>query len=70
MFLGANIDAVETAGHFGIAPQCAANFHSDHEGTVLNYEVLSDAVRSVRAGMPLAAEWKERIDRDYAERRG
>lgn len=70
LFLGANIDAVETAGSFGIAPQRAANFHSDHEGTLLNYEVLSDTVCSVRAGMPLSAEWKERIDRDYAGRQG
>lgn len=70
LFLGANIDAVETAGRFGIAPQRAANFHSDHEGTLLNYEVLGDAVHSVRAGMPLSAEWKERIDQDYTGRKG
>lgn len=68
LFLGANIDAVETAGHFGIAPQRAANFHSDHEGTLLNYEVLSDTVCAVRSGMPLGAAWKERIDRDYTGR--
>ena len=69
LFLGANIDAVETAAHFGIAPQRAANYHSDSEGTALNYEVLSDAVCAVRAGAPLGADWKERIDHDYEERK-
>ncbi len=69
LFLGANIDAVETAGHFGIAPQRAANYHSDREGTALNYEVLSQAVCSVRAGAPLGAGWKERIDRDFKRRK-
>ena len=40
LFLGANIDAVETAKHFGIGADRAVNYHSDHEGTQLNYEVL------------------------------
>ena len=69
LFLGANIDAVETAGHFGIAPQRAATYHSDHEGTALNYEVLSDAVCAVRASVPLGSSWKERIEHDYKERK-
>lgn len=69
LFLGANIDAVETAAHFGIAPQRAVNYHSDHEGTALNYEVLSDAVCAVRAGAPLGTDWKERIERDFEERK-
>ena len=33
LFLGANIDAVETAGHLGIAPDRAVNYHCDSEGT-------------------------------------
>ena len=40
LFLGANIDAVETAKHFGIGADRAVNYHSDHKGTQLNYEVL------------------------------
>ena len=52
LFLGANIDAVETAKHFGIGADRAVNYHSDREGTQLNYEVpLSDAAyRCVRIG--------------------
>ena len=69
LFLGANIDAVETAGHFGIDADRAVNYHSDSEGTALNYEVLSDAITTVRSAQPLGREWKQRIDEDYRRRR-
>ncbi|MBE5790950.1 MAG: hypothetical protein E7322_02195 [Clostridiales bacterium] len=68
LFLGANIDAVETAGHFGIEADRAVNYHSDKQGTALNYEVLSDAISSVRASRPLESNWKQRIDEDYESR--
>ena len=48
LFLGANIDAVETAGRFGIGADRAVNYHADRAGTQLNYEVLSEAVSAVR----------------------
>lgn len=70
LFLGANIDAVETAAHFGIDARHAANYHSDSQGTQLNYEVLSEAVCAVRASAPLGSGWKERIDRDFKTRKG
>ena len=69
LFLGANIDAVETAKNFGISEDRAVNYHSDSEGTQLNYEVLSEAICSVRCSAPLGTDWKKRIDVDY-ERRG
>ncbi len=69
LFLGANIDAVETAGNFGIDADRAVNYHSDSEGTALNYEVLSEAICAVRCSRPLEAKWKERIDEDYLRRR-
>ena len=65
LFLGANIDAVETAGRFGIG---ADRYHSDRLGTRLNYEVLSEAISAVRCSAPLGADWKRRIDEDYEER--
>ena len=46
--LGANIVAIATAGRFGISTDWAANYHSDHEGTALNYEVLADTVSDMR----------------------
>ena len=69
LFLGANIDAVETAGNFGIDADRAVNYHSDSEGTALNYEVLSEAICSVRCSKPLGREWKKRIDEDYQRRK-
>lgn len=69
LFLGANIDAVETARHFGISEDRAVNYHSDSEGTQLNYEVLSEAICAVRCSAPLGADWKKRIDEDFSKRK-
>ena len=68
IFLGANIDAVETAGRFGIGADRAVNYHADRAGTQLNYEVLSEAISAVRCSAPLGADWKRRIDEDYEKR--
>ncbi len=68
LFLGANIDAVETAKHFGISEDRAVNYHSDSEGTQLNYEVLNEAICTVRCSEQLNADWKKRIDEDYEKR--
>ena len=69
LFLGANIDAVETAKHFGIGADRAVNYHSDREGTQLSYEVLSEAVSAVRCSVPLGTNWKKRIDEDFNSRK-
>jgi len=70
LFLGANIDAIETAGRFGIAPDRAANYNSDHMGTALNYEVLADTVCEMRvSAAPIDGNWKRRIEEDF-DRRG
>ena len=69
LFLGANIDAIETAGRFGISADRAANYNSDREGTALNYEVLAETVCKMRvAAAPIDAGWKKRIDEDYRRR--
>lgn len=68
LFLGANIDAVETAAHFGIHSDRAVNYHADHAGTQLNYDVLSDAITAVRHNEALTSSWKARIDDDYNRR--
>lgn len=48
LFLGANIDAIEVAGRFGIDADRAINYESDSVGTALNYQVISKAVSAVR----------------------
>ena len=70
LFLGANIDAVETAAHFGISEDRAVNFISDSKGQRLNYAEVSEAVRTVRACAPLTPDWKRNIERDYSARKG
>ena len=42
LFLGANIDAVETAKQFGIAKERAVSYRSDSVGTELNYSERSN----------------------------
>ena len=68
LFLGANIDAAKEAACFGIGADRAVNYKCDEAGTALNYEVISEAVCSVRAARPLSADWKRRIDEDVQKR--
>ena len=68
LFLGANIDAAAEARRFGIGADRAVIYKCDEAGTALNYEVISEAVCSVRASRPLSADWKKRIDEDVRKR--
>jgi len=70
LFLGANIDAIEAAGNIGIHADRAVTYQSDGEGTALNYEVMEEAIHSVRVGSALGANWKARIDEDVRRRGG
>lgn len=69
LFLGANIDAVETASRFGIGADRAVNYHADPQGTRLNYEALGDAVSCMRRSVPVTASWKKRIEEDFSRRK-
>jgi len=68
IFLGANIDAVAEAGRFGIGADRAARFNADSKGTALNYDVVGEAVSSLRANRAMEKNWKKRIDDDYKSR--
>ena len=68
LFLGANIDAVETAGRFGIGSDRAVRFHNDPRGIRLNYETVSRTVGRMRACAPIESNWKEEIEEDYRNR--
>ena len=69
LFIGANIDAVETARNFGIAENRAVNYHADKKGTEVVYNAVSEAVCRVRSfGAPLASDWKKDIERDFRSR--
>lgn len=68
IFLGANIDAAETAGRFGINADRAANYHADSAGTSLNFKVVNEAISNLREKKAMADDWKEEIDRDFGGR--
>jgi hypothetical protein len=68
LFLGANMDAVSAARRFGILEDRAVRYECDAKGTALNFEVVSETIGSFRAGAPLAANWKEKIEQDYEAR--
>lgn len=69
IFLGANIDAVETAGQMGISPDRAQDFHADGEGIELNFQVMSKAVTKYREQAAIPEDWKEEIQKDYQNRK-
>lgn len=68
LFLGANIDAISTAERFGISKDRATNYNADSEGTLLNYEVLSETVSCMRASRKISDNWKDRIEEDFKKR--
>lgn len=69
LFIGANIDAVQTAGRFGISSDRAVNYHADKQGTQVLYACVSKAVENIRANAPMAANWSEDIQADYESRK-
>jgi uncharacterized protein YegL len=73
IFLGANIDAVETARQLGISSNRTQNFHNDSEGIALHYAVMSKTVASFRAApcdASLDDDWGAEIEKDYQKRGG
>lgn len=68
LFLGANIDAVETASHLGINEDRTANFHPDSAGVKLSFSSMARAVSAARCNAPMTADWKEEVEDDYNRR--
>lgn len=68
IFLGANIDAINTASRFGISSDRAANYRADKRGTSIHYEAIADALMEFRTNKSLSPDWKKKIDKDYHER--
>lgn len=70
VFLGANIDAVETAGRFGIGADRAVDYLADSEGTNLNFTVMSAAVAEFRECATISDEHFNEIRKDVKMRSG
>ena len=68
LFIGANIDAVETARRYGINEDRAVNYNADAKGTGILYESVACAVSNVRRCASLDNSWREKMDKDYEKR--
>ena len=68
LFIGANIDAVETARRYGINEDRAVNYNADAKGTGILYESVACAVSNVRKCASLDNSWRENLDVDYKKR--
>lgn len=69
IFMGANIDAIKTAKKFGVDSNRAVQYHSDEQGTNLNYRVMSETIRDLRVNKTIKEDWKSDIDKDYLKRK-
>ncbi|MGN0538900.1 MAG: hypothetical protein ACI4KI_03495 [Candidatus Fimenecus sp.] len=69
LFIGANIDAVETAARYGIDEDRAVNYNADGMGTQIVYETVAQAVCNVRANRRLNKSWSADINADFQNRK-
>ena len=69
IFMGANIDAVETAKCYGISADMAADYVSDGRGTRANFKAARKAMMMAASGCRISAEWKEDIEEDMKRRK-
>ena len=68
IFLGANIDAIETARNFGIDEERAANFVNDGTGIGVMYEAQCCLMSDIRQSRKNDRAWKKNVDADYQKR--
>ena len=68
LFIGANIDAVETAANYGISSDRAVNYNADELGTHILYGSVAEVICDVRACKSVDASWSKEIDSDYRRR--
>ena len=69
LFIGANIDAVETAARFGIERNRAVNYNADSKGTQILYETLSAPICAMRADAAISDDWSQNIEDDFNNRK-
>lgn len=69
LFLGSNIDAVETAREYGIDEDHSVEYMNDPKGIETFYEAQADAISTVRKGRKLGSEWKAATMEDLSLRK-
>ena len=69
LFIGANIDAVETAAQFGIGRDRAVNYRADSQGTQVLYDTISAPISAMRANKNIDEDWGKKIEEDHNSRK-
>ena len=69
LFIGANIDSVETAKGFGISADRAVNYHADSQGTAIVFNNVSETVCELRASRAITSDWGSSINNDFISRK-
>lgn len=68
IFLGADIDSVETAKHFGIDEDRTASYVHDSVGVGCMYDAVSYAVSGFRKGGRVRKDWNAEVNMDHLKR--
>ena len=68
IFLGANIDAIDTATSYGIHPDCASDYIADSQGTRLSFETVAEVVSSFRLKEADYARQLDKVRHDQHQR--
>lgn len=68
IFIGANIDAVETGRMFGITRDRVANYRADKKGTRKLFDTIGAMARRVRAEAAMPDNWQEDLEEDLKDR--
>ena len=68
LFIGANIDSVETAERIGIDAGCAVDYRADKRGTSVLYEAVAESVCAVRKSGSVPKNWSKKIKEDKKRR--
>lgn len=68
LFFGANIDAVETARHFGISKDRTANFYNDERGIRILCRVQEEMLHRIRCSESIPEDWNAELEEDLRSR--
>lgn len=69
LFLGANIDAVDTGMSLGIDRDRTANYHADKRGIKENYQAIEKALHEFRTEGTVSKKWRRNLDQDFKNRK-
>lgn len=69
IFLGANIDSVETAANLGINENRVSNYINDMDGIELNFRAINNLLDEFRTNCIISDDWLDDIEEDYESNR-